>query len=103
MLFGTLPLPRRRPVHSMNEGTGTANRPVTPFLRSSSTMIKVFCWTSKESGGLWLDADVLSRRRQQLQEANDILWVDLENPTEEEEALVYKTFFEVHTLTFEDV
>jgi len=35
--------------------------------------------------------------------AADVLWVDLENPTPEEETLVFQKFFSIHFLSFEDV
>src|SRR4051812_49246730 len=34
---------------------------------------------------------------------DDVLWVDLENPTPEEEDRVFKQFLAVHPLTLEDV
>jgi magnesium transporter len=32
-----------------------------------------------------------------------VLWIDLENPTEEEERQVFERFFKVHSLTLEDI
>jgi magnesium transporter len=39
----------------------------------------------------------------ELQTCSDILWIDLENPSDEEEELVFKKFFPTHALSYEDI
>lgn len=52
---------------------------------------------------MWLNAELLRTRAEQLRAAPDVYWIDLENPTPEEETLVLEQFLPVHRLTFRDV
>lgn len=64
-------------------------------------MFSVYRW-NKDHRGQWLDpASWQSQAR--AQSADSVLWIDLENPTPEEEHSVYKEFLPVHSLTLEDV
>lgn len=65
-------------------------------------MLSVFAWDATQKAGHWLDAAALQTRADELQTL-DVLWIDLTQPTPEEEALVLLDFFPVHPLTFEDV
>jgi magnesium transporter len=66
-------------------------------------MISVYCWNFGREAGQWLDAALLRERCEQLRATSDVFWIDLDDPTPEEEALVYRQFFPVHPLTLEDV
>lgn len=66
-------------------------------------MISFYCWNAGQAAGMWLDADVLRAKADELRASSNIFWIDLDNPTEEEESLVFKQFFPVHPLTLEDV
>src|SRR5262245_20937667 len=66
-------------------------------------MITLYCWNVGQKAGMWLGAEVLATRTEQLRATSDVLWIDLDNPTEEEESLVFKQFLPVHPLTLEDV
>jgi magnesium transporter len=61
-------------------------------------MITVYCWSEDKKTGMALGPEALTGQPREA-----ILWVDLEAPTPEEEALVFTSFFPVHTLTFEDI
>src|SRR5262245_59915195 len=66
-------------------------------------MITLYCWNLAQKAGMWLGPEVLSTRTEQLRASSDVLWFDLDNPTPEEEDLVYKQFLPVHPLTLEDI
>ncbi len=66
-------------------------------------MITVYCWNRGQTAGLWLSAEVLRERLDQLKASSDVYWIDLEDATEDEERLVFERFFRVHPLTLEDV
>jgi magnesium transporter len=61
-------------------------------------MISVFTWDSGTAAGHWGGAEVLPGRDQ----APTLVWVDLEDPTPEEEKQVFEDFFRIHPLTLED-
>src|SRR5690349_20356914 len=64
-------------------------------------MITLYRWNIKENHGCWVAAEEL-QKKDELRGA-DVLWVDLENPTAEEEQFVFQQFFPIHLLSFEDV
>jgi magnesium transporter len=66
-------------------------------------MISLYCWNTGQKAGLWLNAEVLRTKAEQLLAAPDVYWIDLDNPTREEENLVYEGFFPVHRLTLLDI
>jgi magnesium transporter len=66
-------------------------------------MISVYSWNRGQQAGLWLTADVLRERIEQFRKSTDTIWIDLENPTPEEEELVFRRFLPIHPLTLEDV
>ena len=66
-------------------------------------MLTAYCWNGETKCGDWLSADKLEAAKEALRDGPCVLWIDLEDPTEEEEALVYERFFRVHPLTREDV
>jgi magnesium transporter len=50
-----------------------------------------------------LTAADLASRRDELLAGQDVLWIDLSQPTPEEEHLVFQTFYPIHTLSLEDI
>src|SRR5438045_3383438 len=75
------------------------------LLRAGPTeagMIRLYRWNIKENHGCWVEARELQQKKEELRAA-DVLWIDLENPTPEEETLVFQQFFPIHFLSFEDV
>src|SRR5262249_45481875 len=70
--------------------------------RTGRGMITLYRWYVKDKHATWLGAEELRQRAEELRAA-DVLWVDLEDPTPEEEQLVFQQFFPIHSLSFEDV
>src|SRR5574341_445972 len=66
-------------------------------------MISVYCWRKDEKKGVWLKPEELRDNAVSLQVGHDVMWIDLEAPSEEEEQLVLRSFMSVHTLTLEDM
>ena len=66
-------------------------------------MITVYCWNTGQGAGLWLDSGVLRDKAESLRDGHDVVWINLSNPTLEEEQLVFQQFFPVHPLTLEDI
>lgn len=62
-------------------------------------MISVFVWDEAAKKATWGGPELLPTDGT----TPDTLWIDLEEPTEEEEKLVLDRFFHVHPLTLEDV
>ncbi len=61
-------------------------------------MITVYTWSKAAGAGAWGGPEALEAAR-----TADIVWVDLEVPTEEEERQVFQGLFPIHPLTLEDV
>lgn len=59
-------------------------------------MIHVYCRDAASQVGQWRGPDALS-------DGSAVLWVDLDNPTVEEEQLVFARYRPVHPLTLEDI
>lgn len=66
-------------------------------------MLTIYLWDSKAKRGQWLPPEALTTRRDELRATQDTLWIDLFDPTPEEERLVYDGFFNIHPLTREDI
>lgn len=65
-------------------------------------MISLYCWNSQGGVGSWLDPALLRDAPERIRGA-DVVWIDLADPTPEEEQLVFGAFFPVHALTLEDI
>ncbi len=61
-------------------------------------MIHVYCWNEATQAGSWRGPEALTDP-----DAGQILWIDLDNPTLEEEEQVFVKYFPVHMLTLEDI
>lgn len=66
-------------------------------------MLTIYLWDSKAKRGQWLLPEELTKRRDELRATTETLWIDLFDPTPEEERLVYEEFYPVHPLTREDI
>ncbi len=66
-------------------------------------MISLYCWNAAQNAGLWLSEEVLATKTEQIRASTDIFWIDLENPTPEEEQLVFKVYHAIHALSLEDM
>ncbi|MSR52259.1 MAG: magnesium/cobalt transporter CorA [Gemmataceae bacterium] len=65
-------------------------------------MLSFFRWQPGEKHGTWIQAFELPANGLHIPE-EEVWWVDLEFPSEEEERLVFEKFMPVHVLTLEDV
>src|SRR5688572_9106366 len=65
-------------------------------------MIRVYCWDPVSRSSRCPEPDQLPASAAAVT-GDAGLWVDLEDPTPEEEERVFWQFLPVHTLTFEDV
>jgi magnesium transporter len=65
-------------------------------------MISIYRWNKEAQAGEWLTAAAIGEGLDALRSA-DLLWVDLEGPTDVEERLVLEKLFPVHPLTLEDI
>jgi magnesium transporter len=66
-------------------------------------MITLYCWNVAENRGTWLKPEELETNREELRSPNHLLWINLDNPTPEEEQRVFERFFPIHFLSLEDV
>jgi magnesium transporter len=66
-------------------------------------MITVHNWDREKKALVRLDPEALRTQGAELRASAEDLWIDLANPTPEEEELVLQHFFPVHVLTLEDV
>lgn len=66
-------------------------------------MITIHAWDAATKAVRSLDPSALREQRDALRSSTEILWIDLQQPTPEEEELVFGEFFPIHTLSLEDV
>jgi magnesium transporter len=66
-------------------------------------MIAAYLWDRQAKKLQPAPPDLLQKGHQAVADANQVLWVDMSDPTPDEEALVLQRFLPVHPLTFEDV
>lgn len=65
-------------------------------------MISLYRWLPGEKFGTWVDLPDLPANGCHLPEGH-VWWIDLDDPSPEEEDLVFKKFLPVHPLTLEDI
>jgi magnesium transporter len=65
-------------------------------------MISLYRWLPGDKSGKWADQPDLPAGGGNIPEG-EVWWIDLEDPSEEEEALVFKKFLPIHSLTLEDI
>lgn len=66
-------------------------------------MIKTHIWNATDKSLQSISSDELCARRQELLGGGWYVWVDLEKPTVEEEELILRNFYSIHTLSLEDI
>ena len=66
-------------------------------------MLTAYCWNTATNTGDWLSPEKLQAEGARWSSGSYVLWLDLENPGEEEESLAFDSFFRVHSLTREDI
>ena len=66
-------------------------------------MITIHAWNASGKTLNTIDAAELLARRDELLAAENVLWIDLSNPTDDETRLVFEQFFRIHSLSLEDV
>lgn len=89
----------------------SANRgrigPIWKFLSSfavnCTTMISIYRWNAESKRGGWQEVAAAPEGTCCAIPEGDIWWIDLDDPSEEEERAVLGHFLKVHSLTFEDV
>lgn len=64
-------------------------------------MITVYHWDAQAKKGAVANPTVL--RDRSIRDSEDVWWIDLAAPSEDEERLVFESFFSVHSLTLEDI
>src|SRR5207302_1944557 len=69
---------------------------------SFSAMMTVYRWDCTANACARLDASQLPASAADVI-GEDVVWIDLADPTPEEEAAVFERFLRVHTLTLEDI
>jgi magnesium transporter len=65
-------------------------------------MISLYRWLPGEKFGTWVDLPDLPANGSHLPEGH-VWWIDLDDPSPEEEDLVFKKFLPVHPLTLDDI
>lgn len=66
-------------------------------------MISIYRWSEATKACTAIAQEAFTAEAASLRDSPDVIWIDLENPTDEEERLVYETFLPIHPLTLEDI
>src|SRR5689334_10896508 len=66
-------------------------------------MISLYCWNTTTKTGGFLDPKKLPELAEEIRSGENIYWIDLSQPTEEEESLVLEECYTVHLLTLLDI
>ncbi len=66
-------------------------------------MISIFCWNTASRCRQTLEAEALREHGRELANGDNVLWIDLSAPTEDEERLVFEHVLPIHPLSLEDV
>jgi magnesium transporter len=66
-------------------------------------MISLYCWSNSTRTGAFLDPKKLPSLAEEIRSGEDVYWIALSQPTEEEETLVLEQVFPVHLLTQLDI
>ncbi len=65
-------------------------------------MISLYRWRPNQSDCAWVDLPELPADHTQIPQG-EVWWIDLDDPSDEEESLVFQRFLPVHPLTLEDI
>jgi magnesium transporter len=66
-------------------------------------MLSIHCWNPGARNGEKITPEAFRARLEDFRRSSDILWIDLAQPTPEEEHLVFGQFFRIHALSLEDI
>ena len=66
-------------------------------------MLTVYRWNKERRTGGWEPTEKLAELGDSLRDSNVVFWIDLENPTADEEKFVFESVLRVHALTLEDI
>lgn len=66
-------------------------------------MISLYRWDARTGQGSWQELAALPAERADQLAADEVWWIDLEDPSPEEEAAVFEHFLPIHPLSAEDV
>src|SRR5262245_52880398 len=66
-------------------------------------MISLYRYDKGKQAGRWSATESVQLKMDQLRERNEVLWLDLDNPTPAEEQLIFEKLFKVHPLTLQDI
>src|SRR5947208_3385999 len=69
---------------------------------SELAMISLYRWQPGQTHGTWVDLPELPPNGCKVAEG-EVWWLDLDDPSEEEEALVFQSFLPIHALSLEDI
>src|SRR5262249_2248500 len=66
-------------------------------------MIAIHCWHNADRRAQVLEPQALIERAAELRASGHVLWIDLADPTDDEERLVFEQFLPIHPLSLEDI
>lgn len=66
-------------------------------------MLRLYRWNADVQDGEWIEGPAVMERIGELCAGKDILWLDMETPSEEEETFVFEKVYKIHSLSLEDV
>jgi magnesium transporter len=66
-------------------------------------MLSIYRWNAETKHGDWQEVAALPKQTAADLPANEIWWIDLDDPSEQEEQAVFNHFLPVHSLTLEDI
>jgi magnesium transporter len=66
-------------------------------------MLTVYRWDGSARKGRWFETAAVRDQLSELRATTDLLWIDLDRPTDDDERLIFDELVRVHSLTREDV
>ena len=66
-------------------------------------MISLYRWDASQKQGAWQEHAQLPHAKISELSPSETWWIDLDDPSEEEERLVFKEFLPIHSLSLEDI
>lgn len=69
---------------------------------SAGLMLTIHLWNATANTLQALDAEALMNQRELLLASDNVVWIDMHEPTADEESLVFEKFFRIHALSLED-
>jgi hypothetical protein len=62
-------------------------------------MVSIYVWNLAKESGAWLADGACQMRLEERSSSRDLLWIDLDSPSTEDEALVFNQLLSIHPLT----